>query len=70
MAIIRCTVSNCEYWRQKNYCSAEQILVTAPQSPLQAAEKHGMGAETLKNTPVRLREDSLCYTWEVKGTNR
>lgn len=66
MATIRCTVSNCTYWGQNNYCKAEQILVIASQMPMPALERHGSGAERLQQTPVRAREDSLCYTFGTK----
>lgn len=64
---VRCTVNNCKYWGQDNYCTADQILITAPASPLPKAEKHGIGAEKLPETPVKKVEDSLCYTFEEKG---
>ncbi len=63
MATIRCTVSNCQFWGQLNYCQADQILVTAPSSPIQIADKHGAQAEKLKETPARTGEDTLCYTF-------
>ncbi len=64
MATIRCTVSNCEYWGDQNFCTAEQILVMAPASPIQAADEQGVHAETLKRTPAKTDEDTLCYTFE------
>ena len=67
MPNIRCTVSNCEYWGQNNYCRADQILVTAPESPLQVADKHGVGAEQLRATPARNLQDTCCYTFDAKG---
>lgn len=67
MATVRCTVSNCKYWGSGNNCQADQILVMAPASPLQQAEKHGMRAETLNQTPVRVAEDTLCYTFEQRS---
>lgn len=67
MATIRCTVSNCEYWGDQNYCQADQILVTAPSSPVQTADKHGVNAEQLKQTPAISNEDSLCYTFSRKS---
>ncbi len=66
MATIKCTVSNCTYWRQTNNCGAEQILVTSSRSPLAALERHGAGAERLQQTPIQAREDSLCYTFDTK----
>ncbi|MCL5263898.1 MAG: DUF1540 domain-containing protein [Chloroflexi bacterium] len=63
---VRCTVSNCKHWGKDNYCSADQILITAPASPLLKAEKHGVGAEKLHETPIKKTEDSLCYTFESK----
>ncbi len=63
---VRCTVSNCEYWGENNFCRADQILITAPASPLPNADKHGSDAERLGETPVREALDSLCYTFEPK----
>ncbi len=63
---VRCTVNNCEYWAQNNFCTADQILITAPASPLPAADKHGTGAESLRTTPIKTPEDSLCYTFESR----
>ena len=64
---VRCTVANCKYWDDGNYCTADQILITAPMSALPAADKHGMGAEQLKATPIREGEESLCYTFEPRS---
>ena len=66
MAIVRCTVSNCEYWGQNNFCQADQILVMAPSSPIQKADEHGEHAELLNQTPARDDEDTLCYTFEPR----
>ncbi|MHB1415583.1 MAG: DUF1540 domain-containing protein [Chloroflexota bacterium] len=66
MTMVRCTVSNCLHWRQDNVCNADQILVTAPESPLVVAEKQGAQAEQLHSTPIRSLEDSLCYSFEAK----
>jgi len=65
MPTVKCTVSNCVHWGRDNVCTADQILITAPESPLVAAEKHGVGAERLPTTPIRSLEDSLCYTFEA-----
>ncbi|MHB0868114.1 MAG: DUF1540 domain-containing protein [Chloroflexota bacterium] len=67
MATIRCTVSNCEYWGDQNFCQADQILVMAPSSPIQTAEEHGVNAEQLKQTPATTDEDTLCYTFSRKS---
>lgn len=67
MATIRCTVNNCEYWSNENHCRANQILVMAPSSPVQAADPHGASAEQLSETPAGTDEDTLCYTFERKS---
>jgi len=36
----------------------------APASPIQAADEQGVHAETLKRTPAKTDEDTLCYTFE------
>lgn len=62
---VRCTVSNCEYWGTKNRCQAGQILVTHS-SPMIVAEKHGMDAEQLEQTPANEIEETACYTFEPR----
>ncbi len=63
---VRCTVNNCKYWGENNFCNADQILITAPASPLPSVNKHGAGAERMRTTPIKKTEDSLCYTFEPK----
>ena len=60
---VRCTVSNCEYWGDGNRCGAGQILITHS-SPMISADKHGMEAERLNQTPARDVEETCCYTFE------
>ena len=60
---VRCTVSNCEYWSDGNKCSAGQILVTHS-SPMLSADKHGMDADRLQQTPADDVEETCCYTFE------
>jgi hypothetical protein len=64
MPEVRCTVSNCEYWAQQNYCSADVIQVTA--GPPAGKDKHGRGAERYAPSPVQLAEDSYCWTFEAR----
>ncbi len=66
MPTVRCTVNNCEYWGNNNFCKAESILVQAPSSPIQQANKHGELAEQLHPTPAPNMEATLCYTFEEK----
>jgi len=67
VATVRCTVSNCQYWGDQNFCRADQILVMAPMSSIQVADQHGVNAERLHQTPARTDEDTLCYTFEAKS---
>lgn len=60
---VRCTVSNCEYWTEQNRCKAGQILVTHG-SPMVIADKHGVNAEQIEQTPAEEIEDTCCYTFE------
>ncbi len=64
MPDIRCTVSNCEYWRENNWCGARQILVTSGKPNVE--NHHGEGAEHTAQTPVKVAEDSYCYTFEAE----
>lgn len=68
MATVHCTVNNCRFWGQNNYCRAEEILITGAKSPLPSVNQFGVGGEILQGTPVRTQQDSLCYTLEM--TNR
>jgi hypothetical protein len=60
---VKCTVSNCEYWLEQNGCRAGQILVTHA-SPLISADRHGMNAEQLQQTPAEEVTETCCYTFE------
>ncbi|MHB1416265.1 MAG: DUF1540 domain-containing protein [Chloroflexota bacterium] len=66
MSTIRCTVDNCTYWGQDNFCTAQQILVVAPHSPLPNADPMGSHAESLEHTPAHDQEETACYTFRSK----
>ncbi len=63
MATIRCTVANCVYWGDRNYCTAANILVMAGgvQTGLQP---RGENAEKLEPTPSAEKSETMCYTFE------
>ena len=60
---VRCTISNCEYWADQNRCKAGQILITHS-SPMIMADKHGMNADQIQETPADEVGETCCYTFE------
>ncbi len=64
MGTIRCTVSNCEYWKEGNNCIAPSILVAAKDMSVMNAEHHGNDAEKLGSAPIGRAEDCYCVTFE------
>ncbi len=64
MPIVRCTVSNCEYWAQHNFCAADQILITA--GTRRGKDHQGDGAEHIERSPVEIAQDSYCLTFHPR----
>ena len=62
---VRCTISNCQYWMKPNRCQAGQILMTH-QSPMLVADKHGVDADKLEQTPAQRIGQTCCYTFETQ----
>jgi hypothetical protein len=60
---IRCSVSNCHYWMQGNYCEASSIMVTSDEVPRQS--HHGIDQNMISqvDTPVGQCEQTCCKTF-------
>ncbi|MGQ9675079.1 MAG: DUF1540 domain-containing protein [Chloroflexota bacterium] len=65
--VVHCTVSNCGYWIEGNYCASSAILVTSGiptrRGTGQPADKFGNNSPQLGETPIQDTEDSYCYTF-------
>lgn len=60
---IRCSVSNCHYWMQGNYCEASAIMVTSDAVPRETY--HGIDQSMISqvDTPVNQCEQTCCKTF-------
>ncbi len=68
---VRCTVDNCYYWAEGNYCNADSILITSTD----AAAKH---SDSLQNqamsalvnqigeTPAHHSVETACQTFRPR----
>jgi len=65
---IRCTVETCHYWANENYCSADQILVTADSVATDTSHSlNALQASTISPTPVGKCQETCCKTFIEKG---
>ncbi|MCL6581135.1 MAG: DUF1540 domain-containing protein [Firmicutes bacterium] len=67
--VVRCTVSNCQYYKSGNYCDAEEILVVS--DDLAAREPQSVcapEASALESTPTRTCQDTCCKTFVPAGS--
>ncbi|MDP2858334.1 MAG: DUF1540 domain-containing protein [Bacillota bacterium] len=65
---IRCTVETCHYWANKNYCAADQILVTADSVATDTSHTlNALQASTISPTPVGKCQETCCKTFIEKG---
>lgn len=60
---IRCSVRNCHYWSEGNYCIASSIAITSDAIPRETY--HGVDASAIGalNTPVEHCEETCCKTF-------
>ncbi|HCD41333.1 MAG TPA: DUF1540 domain-containing protein [Firmicutes bacterium] len=64
---IRCSVSNCHYWKQDNICSASQIMITS--DTLAQAKPDSFDApqaSVASPTPAGRCEETCCKTFVKK----
>lgn len=70
MPTVKCNVSNCVYWEEGNYCSADSILVEVD---VHAENDYEMTAEgNLIGLAAHMDEAeeaaaTCCHTFEPKG---
>lgn len=65
---IRCTIENCHYWAQGNYCEAEQILIAADKFATETGHQvNALQASTYAPTPVGKCQETCCKTFVEKG---
>lgn len=64
---VRCTVSNCYFWKQENYCGADRILVTSDQVDANQGDLNASSIAQLVNevgeTPVNSGRVTCCQTF-------
>ncbi len=60
---IRCSVSNCHYWMQGNYCEASSVMVSSDELPRETY--HGIESAMISqvDTPVSQCEQTCCKTF-------
>lgn len=71
MSKIYCSIDNCHYWDQGNYCNASEILVTADSWANQApdgmdAPKHAQVPQMHANSCM----ETCCKTFMHKGSDK
>ncbi|MCR4397518.1 MAG: DUF1540 domain-containing protein [Firmicutes bacterium] len=65
---IRCSVSNCHYWADGNYCSAEQIVVTSDRMGDTTPHTfNALEASQFPRTPAGSSMETCCKTFVTKG---
>lgn len=68
---VRCTVSDCNYWREGNHCGAEQILIThdwvgnSYPNSVDVQQLEQIVSET-GGTPAQHCTDTCCKTFEPR----
>jgi hypothetical protein len=63
MPNVNCTVDNCQYWTNGNFCKAQQIII---QNDLEGGISPDSKLETLKSTPAGTVDDTCCQTFKLK----
>lgn len=68
MTKVHCTVADCEYWGDDNYCTASEILIAGPGlPPSENVNHHGRGTEEHSTTPAARKDGTYCYTFEQES---
>ena len=60
---IRCSVNNCHYWMNGNYCEASSVMITSDDIPSQTYHGIDNSAITSVNTPVQKCQETCCKTF-------
>lgn len=66
---VRCTVDNCHFWAQENYCTAESILVTSDAAGDRFPEgidapQTSLIVQDIGETPANSTMDTACKTFK------
>ncbi|MDD2200714.1 MAG: DUF1540 domain-containing protein [Firmicutes bacterium] len=66
---VRCSVNNCHYWHDGNYCHASQIMITSDSIANQLPDSYdALQASTAEPTPASHIGETCCKTFAPKGT--
>ena len=65
---VRCTVDNCYFWAQDNYCEAEGILITTDSAAKKYPESVDVGdiamiVGEIGETPAQHCQETACKTF-------
>jgi len=65
---VRCTVDNCYFWTEDNYCAAESILVTSTEAVHRYpsgvdAPQAGLIVNDIGKTPADSAAQTACKTF-------
>ncbi|MGD9156306.1 MAG: DUF1540 domain-containing protein [Bacillota bacterium] len=63
MPSVNCTVDNCEYWTNGNFCKAQQIVI---QNDNGGGFSPNSQLNNLKATPANAVDETCCQTFKVK----
>lgn len=68
---VRCTVDNCYFWAQDNYCGADRILITSDRAAQQYPEsvdaaQTAMIVNEIGETPAKTCMETACKTFKQK----
>ena len=68
---VRCTVNNCYFWAQENYCGADSILVTSDRAAREYPEsvdaaQTSMIVSEIGETPTQTCMETACKTFKQK----
>ena len=70
--VVHCTVNDCQFWGEGNYCMANAILVTSGTPRIRGRgeppDKFGDNSPQIGETPIQDIGDSYCYTFIKKPT--
>lgn len=68
---VHCTISNCHYYKQGNYCDASEILVTSDQLAAREPDRvDAPQASNLGGTPAGQCMDTCCKTFVPTGSGK
>lgn len=68
---VRCTVDNCYFWAQENFCNADSILITTDRAASQYpdavdSKDTAMIVSQIGETPAESGQETACKTFSKK----